>query len=558
MSVLLTWSVFPLFIPAVVFLLLSFDYIWVTEDAFITFQAVENFWQGYGPNFNRGLRVESFSHPLWFSLLCLLRIFGTENLPVLAALIGIALSVSGLVLAIEAARERLDDSESLFPLGAILVAVLQPFWQFSSSGLETGLTFFWIGCITWFYGKMAQSPAKWEWRLYLVAGLAPVIRPDLIVLILPVVALTFWTRRYPKRAFSEYLPFVVSFIAPGAVWEIFRMGYFGALFPNTYIAKEGLGSRWDQGFIYLWDLLSVYWLLPILAALFLLVFHGVGDRYHAGERLKKYGLVIALALGGCLHALMVCRSGGDFMHARLLLPALFAFACAGAVVPMPLTGKNRLAFLCVFIGWACWACLCARPPYGSQISDDGIADERQWYVKRSFANRPITLKDYEYHSFSRVGEAATIMARKQGIRALYWAHIGIAVGVMPDDIIVIDPLALNDHIGSRIELTKRGRPGHEKIVPAAWFVARYPPPYGLVVLNQLNGEFAKKETTERVEAAKLVLASPKLLELREAVAAPMDPSLFLKNILRAWRLTFMRIPADPVRALERYPAASQG
>jgi arabinofuranosyltransferase len=150
------------------------------------------------------------------------------------------------------------------------------------------------------------------------------------------------------------------------------------------------------------------------------------------------------------------------------------------------------------------------------------------------------------------------MARKSGIQAIYWAHIGIAVGVIPDHITVIDPLALNDHIGARIELSKRGRPGHEKIVPAAWFVARYPPPVGLVVLNQLNGEFSKKESPARIEAARLVLSSPRLMELNEAVSAPMTTRLFLKNIGRAWRLTFLRIPSDPMKALDRFPAASMG
>jgi hypothetical protein len=32
----------------------------------------------------------------------------------------------------------------------------------------------------------------------------------------------------------------------------------------------------------------------------------------------------------------------------------------------------------------------------------------------------------------------------------------------------------------------------------------------------------------------------------------------VKNIGRAWRLTFLRIPSDPLKALERFPAASIG
>lgn len=553
---LLSSRVFPLFLPVGFFLLLSLDYLWVTEDAFITFQSVENFWQGFGPNFNRGLRVESFSHPLWFMMLCALRLFGNESLPLLAALTGIALSIGGLFLAIEAARQRWQGSTGLFPLGAIIVAALPPFWQFSSSGLETGLTFFWIGACAWGLQQMTQRTALWGRRIYPLLGLAPVIRPDLTILVLPMLLLALWNRGSSKDGLRGCLIPLLLFLAPGALWQVFRMGYYGALFPNTYIAKEGLGSRWDQGLIYLWDLLHTYFLIPIVVCVLFLAFRSIEGRFSTREWVRRNGIAAALLVGGVLHLLMVCRSGGDFMHARLLLPALFAFATAGAVVPLPTSKQSRYALVIVSLGWACCVCLCARPSYGSQISEDGIADERRWYVKRSFTNRPVTLRDYEFHSFYRVGEAATVISRKQGIQAIYWAHIGIAVGVMPDDLTIIDPLALNDHVGSRIELTTRGRPGHEKIVPAAWFVARYPPPRGLVVLNQLNGEFYKKETPARIEAAKLVLSSPRLVELNEAVSAPMSGALFIRNILRSWRLTFMRIPADPVRALDRFPPAS--
>ena len=552
-ATLLSECVWPLFLPVVFILLFSLDYLWVTEDAFITFQSVENFWNGYGPNFNRGARVESFSHPLWFLLLCALRVFGEEILPLLAALFGIALTGAGVFFSIEAARVRLQGASVLFPLGAILVAALPAFWQFSSSGLETGLTFFWIGLASWCMGRMVDTPKVWEQRTYLLLGLAPLIRPDLTVFVIPMLCCTLWYSSSTKHGVKDYLVLLFLFVAPGAVWQIFRMGYYGALFPNTYIAKEGLGSRWDQGLIYLWDLLHTYLLVPMVGAVVFLAFVNSVGRMTAKEWLHRNGVVLSLILGGCVHAFMVCRSGGDFMHARLLLPALFAFACAGAVVRLPPSGKLRIALVAVSLGWACWACLCARPSYGSHIGKDGIADERQWYVKRSFTNRPVTLQDYQFHSFYRVGEAATIMARKQGIQAIYWAHIGIAVGVIPDDITIIDPLGLNDHIGSRIELTTRGRPGHEKIVPAAWFVARYPPPQGLVVLNQLNGEFNKKETPARIEAARRVLSSPKLVELTEAVSAPMNVALFIKNLARAWRLTFMRIPSDPEDALDRFP-----
>ncbi|HMX74942.1 MAG TPA: hypothetical protein PKE35_11865, partial [Anaerolineales bacterium] len=41
---------------------------WVGDDAIITFRSLENFLHGYGPVFNIGERVQTFTHPLWFLL----------------------------------------------------------------------------------------------------------------------------------------------------------------------------------------------------------------------------------------------------------------------------------------------------------------------------------------------------------------------------------------------------------------------------------------------------------------------------------------------------------
>ena len=34
-------------------------------------------------------------------------------------------------------------------------------------------------------------------------------------------------------------------------YQIFRMGYYGLLFPGTALAKDASGAKWSQGFVYL-------------------------------------------------------------------------------------------------------------------------------------------------------------------------------------------------------------------------------------------------------------------------------------------------------------------
>ena len=549
------WRSSILLVPSVLLILCALDHIWVTEDAFITFKSVENLWAGFGPNFNRGLRVESFSHPLWFLILAAMRILGTEALPIFAAGAGIALSVIGLVAAIQAGRLRLAKLPRLFPLGALVAVSLPPFWDFASSGLETGLTFAWIGVVSLLLTIVSQqgSPRATS-RLFWALGAAPLIRPDLAVVAAPLAALALVLAHRPGNGIRTLAARLARLIVPGGAWQIFRMGYYGLLIPNTYLAKEGFGSRWDQGLVYLNDLYSLYWLYPVmLVALALTARSCASVARRPSERKQIFAacaIPAALVLAGALHTLIVSRTGGDFMHARLLLPGLFCMLAGAAVVSLPDSVGLRRLGLSAFLFWMVVIALWVRPPYRGKISSHGIADERSWYVHRSRTARPVTLEDYSFHHYYRIGQAVAEMVQRDGISAVYWAHIGITVSAMPPQVTVIDPLALNDHIGSHITLTTRGRPGHEKIVRAAWFLARYPGGTGLVVRNQLDGEFEKREPPEAIEAAKLVLSSPPVAELTEAVSAPMSWELFWRNVFRAPRLTKLRIPADPVAAAQ--------
>ena len=42
---------------------------WLCDDAYITYRSIDNFVSGYGPVWNSGERVQSYTHPLWFFVL---------------------------------------------------------------------------------------------------------------------------------------------------------------------------------------------------------------------------------------------------------------------------------------------------------------------------------------------------------------------------------------------------------------------------------------------------------------------------------------------------------
>ncbi len=99
---------------------------------------------------------------------------------------------------------------------------------------------------------------------------------------------------------------------------------------------------------------------------------------------------------------------------------------------------------------------------------------------------------------------------------------------------VIDWYGLADPLAARLRLKQRGRPGHEKALPnegaiACFAVADVP-----------------VEDPARVAAARAVLACGDLAELQRAVVeGRLTPQRFLANMRLFWRLTRLRIPADP-------------
>ena len=111
-------------------------------------------------------------------------------------------------------------------------------------------------------------------------------------------------------------------LALPVAYQIFRMGYFASLVPSTALAKDSGGLHLAQGWSYLTDLVGTYALwIPLVVLAVALVARSV----EVGERARTI-VVVALVLAGVLHGTYIVVTGGDYMHGRLLLPALFAVA----------------------------------------------------------------------------------------------------------------------------------------------------------------------------------------------------------------------------------------
>jgi arabinofuranosyltransferase len=503
-----------------------------------------------------------------------------------AVVLGLVFTLAGVAAACAGAAllARARGSEGvLLPLGALVFAVLPPTWQFVTGGLETGLSFGWLGVSFLVLVRVClDERTRSARRLALVAvllGIGPLIRPDSLIFSAGFVAVLLAAAQ-PRPWRTRGLPVLAAAAALPLGYQLFRMGFFASLVPNTALAKEANGSYWSQGVEYLWDTVGTYWLFLPLAALFAWGYAAWrGDRL-AGRRLHAL-LVAVPVVTGLLHVLFVVKVGGDFMHGRLLLPGLFALLMPVAVVAVPL----RRLELALAAGVAVWLLVCGlalRVPYpdGVLAPDQVIVDERAYYAAGADTEHPVTLEDYGGHPFVRGGQAVRRRAQANP-RVLTWSgpNSGTGDADLPDtplapgvparivapaynvglfgyaagpNVWVVDRLGLGDPIASRQDLIVRRRVGHEKLLPSVWILARFSDPARLPA--DLAGAApviaARRALTCTVwvwdgSGSRLEQALPETLT---AITAPLTARRFASNVRLAATAGNLRVSADPAVA----------
>jgi arabinofuranosyltransferase len=549
---------------------------WNSEDAFINFRVVDQVRAGNGPVFNAGERVEAATSTLWLAVLTIGSLL-PGSLEWFAVLAGLAGTVAGTALAV-AASARLargtgsqlaapSDDWWWLPFGSIVFVALPPVWHYATSGLETGLTFAWLGGSFWVLVRAvgATPPGRWlDVASAVLLGLGPLIRPDLALFSAGFLVAFLWVRRAHGRRRAAVTG--ATALALPLAYQVFRMGYYGSLVPNPALAKEASRSRFDQGVTYLGDLALPYLLwLPLTVVLLAL-----------GLALRRWGLrsdraVVALApvAAGLLHIAFVTRVGGDFMHGRLLLPGLFGLLAPLAVVPVrrgQAASVAPIAMAAMVATWGLIAALALRTDYhGTTIippENGGIADEHGFYVAASGVEHPVTVEDYRATPTSHAARAieehleegrsyvnlnifaadrATDLPPRGDLEVpvvTTLAAIGIAGFRVGPDVWIVDPLGLADPFAARTELPGKrpGRIGHEKSLHPAWTLARFveEPPMG---------------DTE-VAAAMRSLGCGDVELLQSAVRDPLTVGRFVDNLFLSPRLTALRLDALPTKVAE--------
>jgi arabinofuranosyltransferase len=435
-----------------------------------------------------------------------------------------------------------------------------------------------MGTAFWALSTRLEDPGRPGLaRVAVLIGLGPLVRPDLAVFAAGFLAVALLLARPGRAAVVHTL--VVAAAVPVA-YQVFRMGYFATLVPNTALAKEAGLTFWSRGWGYFLNTAGPYALwLPALALL--------GTLATALRRAPGRGPVLLAAVPlacAAVHVIYVIRLGGDYMHARMLLPSIFAVFLPAAVVPLP-RGPWALLPVVLVGGWALTCAIALRAP-----SDPAETSDARRYLDQRRKREPppghshfVTLADYDAQPFSQpwIGrrlkamagrgrgalvtdyrrETATIEGRPVPVRTpvalrgvppaapwrgqvvAYTGSIGRAGYAAGDRVRLVDRLGLADPIGGRIRLTgaRRGEAGHEKSLPVEWFYARFAPPAALARAH-------RDRATPGVAAARRALRCGGLRDVLEASSEPLTVGRFVDNLGVAVGQHALRVPGDPVAA----------
>jgi arabinofuranosyltransferase len=586
------------FAPAAFLLVMAFERRWMDDDGFINLRVVRNLLQGAGPVFNVDERVEAVTSPLWIGILAALGALGIR-LEYAAVSAGIALTVGAVLLA-ERAASRLDaeraasrlDAERAasrldgaaapasdrpwnvpLPLGMAVFVAVPAAWDYASSGLETGLALAWLGAsfgvIVRRICREPSAPPSLVSDVFesALVGLGPLIRPELALYAAAPLAVVAWTSGARPGATRSSKAIAVAVVglsacAIPAAYEIFRMGYYGSTVPNTAIAKEAFLSRYSQGRCYFDNFFGTYamgW--PLL----------VSDVFESA----------------LVHVGYIVRIGGDYMHARMFIPPLFAGMMPIAMVPagLPSLASHKYGKALVFAAAAVvvgWLPVCIGWLRVGVDNVCGIGDERGWYAREAKVDHPVVLASYVKHSFYQDANKVERLVEKRCSRTplggpqhgsdcrvlqldekeqkelgptgvsfplagsvdprigavFSGGAIGISGYLLPPSVHLLDRHGLADPLVAHSELGERGRPGHEKTLPAAWAVARFTAP-------------APVEDAA-VAAARRALQCGALADLQRAGQGPMTAGAFFENVKHAWTNGALRIPRDPFAAEARF------
>lgn len=424
---------------------------WVCDDSFISFRYAENLVLGNGLVFDPGERVEGYTNLAWTLLVALAIRRGLDPVRASEVLGLLFYGLLAVVLALRSYYRSERQGVAFLPLAACLVLGMEDFHVWATGGLETS-------CFAFLALAGVLLARAEDWRRLLASGavlsLAAATRPDglLFAAVAGAHVLAAWRTR--EGRWRAWAAFALPLAASVAALVVFKWSYYGELLPTAFYSKSAADPYYAQGFLYVglfflrnWGLVAAG--MAIVAALFL---QGAFRPPTASSEL------LLLAAAGGVFVVYVVHSGGDFMFARRLVPALpFFFLLAEEGLVRIRRPKLRVAIL----AGALAAAFLPYPLYSQGTTRIAyVADEPRFYPPESIAYRKLQGEE--------VGRA---LARSR-VRVIIEG--GMASFAFYSKLpYVVEMTGLTQYSVARLPIRRRGVPGHEKEATPEWLAQNH-------------------------------------------------------------------------------------
>jgi len=471
---------------------------WLSDDAYISFRTADNLLNGYGPVWNVGERVQSFTHPLWLAL-CTAAFGITGNVYYTAIALSVVVTLGFVFILVTRVAVS---SRHLLVCFAVLLSS-KAFIDYSTSGLENPLTHLLLLVFLWGWWCLRDDARRLA-LLSLVAALCMLNRLDLILILAPPLALSSW-----RLGVQAIRPVIVGTL-PIVLWLAFATFYYGTPFPNTAYAKLSTALTTDirlaRGVDYfLRTLIFDPVTLPAIA---------VGLAALVWSRCRTDW---SIAAGLLLYFAYILYIGGDHMMGRFFTaPLVVAIAVLSRTEWMTTRARASAgAALAVGLGLlAPWEpALLSGYGYSyannlihgretREPADGGrnvfvwqITDERRFYYE--FAGLlKVGLNGEPDHMWKRDGEAL----RRGGRQVVVRETIGLTGFYAGPEVHIIDQLALADPLLARL-------PGGDAGSRIGHLSRKIPDGYVQSVATGLN-MVANPDLAAYYEALREVVSSP--------------------------------------------------
>ncbi|TGL63596.1 hypothetical protein [Leptospira sarikeiensis] len=458
------WKKFPksiLLEPVSVFLLflyISYQNAWLSDDSFISFRVIDHFVNGNGLHWNIAERVQAFTNPLL--ILVLSPFYYLYQNIVLWSLF------SSFIwgLATFYYLRKIAVSSFSFWIGITFLLSSRSFVDYTYSGLENSLNYFLAAIFFYHYFKEEESERSKLPVLVLIASVGLVSRIDFVLIfILPISLLL--RKEWKNGKVDPSLLFKISVSTwPAILWFLFSSLYYGSLLPNTYYAKTNVEEPFSQilqnGWNYYifemkWDPI-VFFFLPFVAIIRIFF--------------KKNNAPIWVFFGFSLpYFIYIFSVGGDFMAGRFFTYVIFLFGIA--LVRMESLEKKEIYILSsalIFYN----ILLLSTPihPISQQIKQnpwklgkDEIADEKLWY----FPATGLVARNKENSLIPYLTRKKFFVTEEDHEKVLVKYNVGF-FGFLHPSQHILDHVGLGDPLLSRIK--GKGRIGHKiRSLPFGYF-----------------------------------------------------------------------------------------